>query len=899
MTKETYSNFAFSPLVADIDADDTELVIVSASDFPASGPFRLFIDKEVMLCTAIVGETLTVTRGYEDSTATDHTAGSMVIHGITVGALENLFTDGMKFKPRRAAIERLLDERIMDRVHVDDFGAIGDGASHPLSSIMLEDGVTPKYPDLATAQVDYPTATALSNEVDRLAIQTAIDFIMPNGKKPFRILFSDKTYMIDKMIDCSRGFIHFEGQGTSSSNTRGTVLRRTKEVILLGTSASGAVSPSFTLVSRVSMDNMQFDGGDSFQGGDPLNGNAHYLSPMIKFVTAYEFYFTNCAFHNCAGSWMECIEMWDSRFINCRWTFGGSTDGARPALWMRSIYGTWTSATKTIGERVKNTAGTHLFEVSAVTTGTPGGSEPSWNTTTNATTTDGGVTWKCLGAYPTFDITCNNNYFWGNRFESCPGLVTYLDGNNGVDFWFTNCKWESVFYQMDYLVKMNSASCTTFHDCWMYVTGSDFRSLVWDSSSSNTLSASVAKTFILTTAPAFNRMYNTVPVAVYDAANPYNVMYGRVTSWDSTTRTMVFQPDYVDPAADLVSTISAWKVIPIHPGLIYASSSRFIKGRIFGGNIAATPPTGGITMRCFVHLNNCEAADFDINLLGGTALLPGAAFQALHDTTKVWTPAAGTVTFNVAETTRVIADDTPVMLFGQGYGTANSWAYGHVLSCPGDGTCQVRVDPGQFSGASATGWVITEKVTSPYLVTNPPSFEDNKNIQMKLTGSSYHTYGATSNYNMAPIPRKEEYLSCSRLGSPRTSYRNYLTMLKVYVGEILDSVVTIGGNKYNAGKFVFRIYDYITAAFVDYFEIDGFRNFNWLKPQRFIGMDDTSKQSRIVGAYTTPPTNPSGEFLNGDIIFNCDPASAESVGWVMVDEAQTDATGWKAFGTIA
>lgn len=54
-----------------------------------------------------------------------------------------------------------------------------------------------------------------------------------------------------------------------------------------------------------------------------------------------------------------------------------------------------------LGVVIKNTAATHYFI--CTTAGTGGtGSEPSWNTTTGATTADGSVTWTCLGAVGSF-----------------------------------------------------------------------------------------------------------------------------------------------------------------------------------------------------------------------------------------------------------------------------------------------------------------------------------------------------------------------------------------------------------------------------------------------------------------------------------------------------------------
>jgi len=57
-------------------------------------------------------------------------------------------------------------EKMRERVTPEDFGAVGDGAHHPLSDY---------YPTLAAAQVDYPHAHALTDELDTVAIQAAIN----------------------------------------------------------------------------------------------------------------------------------------------------------------------------------------------------------------------------------------------------------------------------------------------------------------------------------------------------------------------------------------------------------------------------------------------------------------------------------------------------------------------------------------------------------------------------------------------------------------------------------------------------------------------------------------------------------------------------------------------------
>lgn len=72
--------------------------------------------------------------------------------------------------PGARVVSRSIQKVLSERVSVKAFGAIGDGDSHPLSGF---------YATLAEAQVVYPHATSLSDEIDWCAIQACINFIAP------------------------------------------------------------------------------------------------------------------------------------------------------------------------------------------------------------------------------------------------------------------------------------------------------------------------------------------------------------------------------------------------------------------------------------------------------------------------------------------------------------------------------------------------------------------------------------------------------------------------------------------------------------------------------------------------------------------------------------------------
>lgn len=84
---EKYANDAASTLNAGINNSVTSLVVVSAATFPALPSFRIRIDDEAMLVTAVAGTTFTVTRAIEGTAAASHSTAAAVYHVLTAGAL--------------------------------------------------------------------------------------------------------------------------------------------------------------------------------------------------------------------------------------------------------------------------------------------------------------------------------------------------------------------------------------------------------------------------------------------------------------------------------------------------------------------------------------------------------------------------------------------------------------------------------------------------------------------------------------------------------------------------------------------------------------------------------------------------------------------------------------------
>lgn len=84
---------AGTQLVGGIAAGAGSIVVGDAGVFPPAGRFPVQIDNELMLVTAIAGNTLTVTRGAEGTTAASHADNARVEWGMSQGVLDRSFAE--------------------------------------------------------------------------------------------------------------------------------------------------------------------------------------------------------------------------------------------------------------------------------------------------------------------------------------------------------------------------------------------------------------------------------------------------------------------------------------------------------------------------------------------------------------------------------------------------------------------------------------------------------------------------------------------------------------------------------------------------------------------------------------------------------------------------------------
>lgn len=95
MRRERFANDAESTLSASINDSVTTVTVDDASAFPTEGDFRIIIQNELLLVTAVSGNDLTVVRGIEGTAAAAHPESESVFHIITTSGLEKYVSENV------------------------------------------------------------------------------------------------------------------------------------------------------------------------------------------------------------------------------------------------------------------------------------------------------------------------------------------------------------------------------------------------------------------------------------------------------------------------------------------------------------------------------------------------------------------------------------------------------------------------------------------------------------------------------------------------------------------------------------------------------------------------------------------------------------------------------------
>lgn len=124
-----------------------------------------------------------------------------LIQGISSTDLSQGYGSGMVGyeSPGASAFNRTVSNKLREIISVKDFGAIGDGALHPLSE---------RFSSLAQAKIKYPHAVSLSDQIDWAAWQSAVNYAQsvstPNGQATnCEVHVPHGCYLVNRTISVS------------------------------------------------------------------------------------------------------------------------------------------------------------------------------------------------------------------------------------------------------------------------------------------------------------------------------------------------------------------------------------------------------------------------------------------------------------------------------------------------------------------------------------------------------------------------------------------------------------------------------------------------------------------------------------------------------------------------
>lgn len=211
---EQIANQALTTLAAELAKGATTLTVASAARFPSEGQFRILIDSELLMVTAIEGTTFTVERGIEETTDVVHVSGSTVTQILTAAGF---------------ATKADLEEGVLLESEIPSSVATGSVADKSAGRIMYvrSDGTTTGWvepPTVDAAAWGVSSENADNSEALSEAI-SAMETISGKLRLPSGELAFSEGFLLNREDDENGSFQYvIEGDG------RGTILAPTKTV---------------------------------------------------------------------------------------------------------------------------------------------------------------------------------------------------------------------------------------------------------------------------------------------------------------------------------------------------------------------------------------------------------------------------------------------------------------------------------------------------------------------------------------------------------------------------------------------------------------------------------------------------------------------------------------------
>lgn len=119
--RELFANNANNSLNGAINNSVTSLDVNSASQFPSDGNFRIIIDSEILLVTAVSTNTFTVIRGQEGTAAASHSDGASVVQILTAGSVARTGIDNVGLWGQMPVLHRIMADDGITSLVASDF----------------------------------------------------------------------------------------------------------------------------------------------------------------------------------------------------------------------------------------------------------------------------------------------------------------------------------------------------------------------------------------------------------------------------------------------------------------------------------------------------------------------------------------------------------------------------------------------------------------------------------------------------------------------------------------------------------------------------------------------------------------------------------------------------------
>lgn len=202
--------------------------------------------------------------------------------------------------PFTGAVERSVANKLAERISVKDFGAIGDGNSHPLAEL---------YPTLSAAQAAYTGVgvTSLTQQVDWAATQAAINAATANNKA---VDLCGLNLILNDKLSCTANIYGSEGKitGFIEIPVGGVIL---KDFRLIATQAIYGIyvkgASAVDRISDVTIENVRVSFASSTTVTDRLGIYSQYVDRLRVFNCGVDYgvYLVRCFNFHIIGNHLD------------------------------------------------------------------------------------------------------------------------------------------------------------------------------------------------------------------------------------------------------------------------------------------------------------------------------------------------------------------------------------------------------------------------------------------------------------------------------------------------------------------------------------------------------------------------------------------------------------------